>query len=444
MSDRARRVVSPAPGPLSWLFPEIAAFDPRVPEDVLDCAQCALPTARLLELLRKYGEVAIASGPRGRAMQRVLRQALRDGGPRVVLDETVEQFEPVFADAAADARPGAVMIASGTWCAMAELEPGQVGLFPLRPDHAMEDVEAGRRASSASRGRIVPVFLTDPRPAEVAHTRLAESWWGLLPGDHYPDCLRAAHHGWMRELWPGRFLKFRSLEANALAGFDLYDESLRGRYDALPTRDHPLVNRPLILGIDGIDGAGKSSQLTALLAHLESRGLRVGVHKIYRHGVFHETVTDITRQCVGGGNLHLWRLQRHAKLFDSVKYYYSSVVPDMSRCDVLIFDRYVQTHRAAGLGRYGHDPYAREFLSIYPLADRVYLLDLPEETALARIAERQERTVDENPYMLSRFRAALLEIADEERMVVLDSEASIEDNHARIREDVDRMLEARA
>jgi thymidylate kinase len=74
----------------------------------------------------------------------------------------------------------------------------------------------------------------------------------------------------------------------------------------------------------------------------------------------------------------------------------------------------------------------------------VYLLDLPEAKALERISEREEYTVDENPYMLSRFRTALLEIAAEEQMVVLDSEASIEANHARIREDVDRMLEERA
>ncbi len=444
MNDRSRRTVSPAPGPLSWLFPEIAAFERSVPEGVLDEGRRGTSNASRLGILGKCEEVTIASGPRGRTMLRVLRQVFRDGGPRLVLDDGVPQFEPDFIASTVDVEPGAVLLPSGSFCAPSELVEGQVGLLALRPSQATQDIEVGRRASAGFRGRIIPVFLTDPQLPEDAHTRLPESWWGLLPGDHYPDALRAAHHEWMRELWPERFLRFRALEANALAGFDLYDEVLRGRYDGVVPHDRPLVNRPLIIGIDGIDGAGKSSQMNALREYLESRGLRVGVHKIYRHGVFHDTVTDVTRQCKGGRNLHLWRLQRHVKLFDSAKYYYSSVLPEMSRCDVMIFDRYVQTHRAAGLGRYGHDPYAREFLSVYPKADRVYLLDLPEAKALERISEREEYTVDENPYMLSRFRTALLEIAAEEQMVVLDSEASIEANHARIREDVDRMLEERA
>lgn len=201
---------------------------------------------------------------------------------------------------------------------------------------------------------------------------------------------------------------------------------------------------PLILGVDGIDGSGKSTQLTALREYLESQARSVCVHKIYRHGVFHDTVTDLTRQCAGGRNLHPWPLQRRIKLFDSIKYYYRAVEPDMSRCDVMIFDRYVQTHLAAGLGRYGHDPHARELMSVYPDPDRVYLLDVPVEVALKRLAPRTTRTVDENPYMLRRYRDVLRELATvDDRVLVLDGRQDRDAIHETIRADVEQLLEAR-
>ncbi|MEE2888287.1 MAG: hypothetical protein VX951_12725 [Planctomycetota bacterium] len=450
MNSSSRCSLNPAPGPLSWLFPEMVAFEPGQIGSLVDLTRRPYTAAELQEHLGSYAEVAVADGPRGRSLCRILKAAFRAGGPRVRLDDSIPQLESSLVELAAAAPAGEVMLDTGEWRAVTELEADQVGLLPLRPLQAFEDIDVVKRAwSTGCRGRVVPVFLTDPSPAEQAYTRLPEPWWGLLPGDHYPDDLRAAHHDLLRTLWPDRFLQFRAFESYALAGFDLYDEVSRGRFDMAWKRPPSVSSRrPLVLGIDGIDGAGKTSQLKALRRYLESLGLVVGVHKIYRHGVFHETVTELTRQCAGDRNLHLWPLQRRVKLFDSIKYYYSSVVPDLQRCDVLLFDRYVQTHRAAGLGRYDHDPFAREFVSVYPEADRVYLLDLPEPTALARIAKREKSTVDENSYMLGRYRAALLEMASDPNrsdgcLVRLDGTASIADNQAKIRADVDCLLKER-
>ncbi len=296
---------------------------------------------------------------------------------------------------------------------------------------------------------IFPVFFTASRPGDGAvETRLLPSWRGLLPGDRYPAEVREKTRELFRLLQPARFPLFLLFENYALAGVDLHGEAEAGRFTSGSgsffltgrggkARSRP---RPWILAVCGIDGSGKSSHLAALRDYLEERGLKARVHKIYRHGVFHDTVTDLTRLCAGGKNLHLWRIQRLAKLMDSVKYLVSTVEPGMEEQDVLLFDRYLPTHFAAGTGRFHHDPYAREILSSFPRAHKVFLLDLPAEEAVKRLDAREERTVDENPYMLSRFREGLLDLARAGGDTILDARAPFEENQEAIRRETAALL----
>jgi len=293
----------------------------------------------------------------------------------------------------------------------------------------------------------IPFFASLPQANErnqaPVATRMAPTFWGMLPGDAYDQDLRALFHDLFKRLQPDRYLRFLAFENHALAGFDLYDEVLRGRDLEPQASEEKTRPRATVIAIDGIDGAGKSSQLQSLKEYLEGKGKSCVVHKIYRHGVFHDTVTDMTRRCAGDSNLHLWRLQRVAKLFDSIKYFYSTVQADLASHDVVLFDRYLDTHYAAGLGRYHHDPYARELLSVFPDADRIYLLDLEVSTALERIAKRPTRTVDENPYMLAQYRQALLAIANERGSPVLESNRDPSAIRDWIRNDVDALLAER-
>lgn len=451
--ESSSTLVLPPAGPLQWLYPELGRFETS--SAGLDLSTAPLQVADLTERSRGGASISVPDGPRGRVFSRVLRQAVRPRDCRIEAGAQLEEFAQRLGTAVlavADVGAGQVWTVEGRWCAPGELAADEIGVLPLRPGSAAADLARGLGLPDRVRGRVVPVWLTDPEPAEDPTTRLAEGFWGLLPGDRYPSESRRAWHSLVRKLWPSRYQRFRAYENQALAGFDVYEEMLRGRPipPAVSSAVNPAENsaeterRPLIVGIDGIDGAGKSSQIEALRSHLEGRGQRVAVHKIYRHGVFHDTVTDLTRQCDGGRNLHLWQAQRHIKLFDSIKYFYSVVQPGMADHDVLIFDRYVQTHFAAGLGRYGHDPYARELMGVFPPADRVYVLDLPEATALERIARRKHRTVDENPYMLSRFRRVLLEQVDGLDVVRLDATTPMADLAGFIRDDVAALLGARS
>src|SRR5690606_15905992 len=98
---------------------------------------------------------------------------------------------------------------------------------------------------------------------------------------------------------------------------------------------------------------------------------------------------------------------------------------------------------AAARGRYHHDPYGVEWLRVLPPADVGFVLDLPEDEALSRIGARSARTVDENPYMLSRYRAVLLDLARAEGYEVLDARADFERNRALIADAVLRCLPER-
>ena len=302
----------------------------------------------------------------------------------------------------------------------------------------------------------IPIFATRPPPAATArdatpvHTRLRESWYGLLPGDEYGDAVRSRWHALVRTLHPDRFLRFLALENAALAGVDLYDELLRDRAASLPGSSHararvyaPERASARVFAVDRIDNAGKSTHVAQLTDHLKAKGLRVRSHKLFRHGLFHETVTDLMRQCHGDLHLHLWPLQRVVKVFDSLKCFVADVAEDLLSHDALVFDRYASTHLVEGIGRYHYDPFSRELLALLPAADRLFLLDLPEGDALARIdarGARSDRTVDENPYMLGRYRAALLALARREGHVVLDARAPFEENQRRMRAEVDRCL----
>jgi len=430
--------LSPPPGPLAWLHPEL------LPEHPLEGATCF--GDELVERAARAASVAIEEGPRGVALRRFLRERLRGRPIPIELDRARPSFERrLAARHPAVGPPAATRLPTGV-----ELLPidarGDEALLVARLDGAL----AAARRREARSPPPIPILLTREPAASTSepppvHTRLRESWFGLLPGDEYGDAVRSRWHALIRTLHPDRILRFLAFENAALAGIDLYDEVLRDRAGALP---QPRRARARIFAVEGIDGAGKSTHVAALTDHLRSKGLRVASHKLFRHGLFHETVTDLTRQCHGERNLHLWPLQRMVKVFDSLKCFVATVAPDVEQCDAVVFDRYSPTHLAEGIGRYHHDPFSRELLAALPVPDRLFLLDLPEGDALARIEARTARTaktVDENPYMLGRYRDAMVEIARREKHVVLDARAPFESNQRRMREEVDRCLaEARS
>ncbi len=395
----------PPPPPLAWLFPELLDLVAQPPTESLDAL-----------MARGVTTIALPRSPLGRSLLPTLRPRLRARGVRVALTD--------------DATPD--------WTdRLAAHATHETGAVTLRPLTTLASVRTA--ADDADRARLtIPYFATWPSPDADATSRVAPSWWGLVHGDAHDAAFRTATRALIARLHPDRYWHYVALENAALAGFDDYAEAVAGR--------PPIASRavrPLVIGVEGIDGAGKSTHVAAIRRWLDARGLRTAVHKIYRHGVFHDTVTDLTRRCAGERNLHLWRTQRLVKAFDSVKYFAAHVEPDFATHDVILFDRYVDTHFAAAHGRYHRDPWLRELLAVYPPADRVYWLDASIDDALAAIADRPARTVDENAYMLGRYHHALADRARARHVMRIDARAPFDANHGAIVDDLDTLLAER-
>ncbi len=279
---------------------------------------------------------------------------------------------------------------------------------------------------------LLPIFVS-------SDARLHPACWGVLPSHDPPAAWRALTRDLVRELCPDRSLLWRAQEHAALAGVVTRDD-----VDTVERMRRALheSGRPRLIAVCGIDGAGKSAHVEALKLHCTTRGLVCTTHKLFRHGVFHETVTDLTRLCAGDRALHLWRLQRLVKAQDTLRCWHEEVLPRLPDVDVALFDRYVFTHHAEAAGRLHDDAHTRVLLASLPDPDHVVLLDVPVELALERIGERTARTVDENPVMLGRYRHALLDMADRRGWLVLDGRAPFAENTRAIREHLEASLRA--
>jgi dTMP kinase len=300
-------------------------------------------------------------------------------------------------------------------------------LLPVHDPQRLGELLAVVRGLAAQRaGAPLPLpFFAGPAQGEGT-TRLLPVYRGLLPGDGYDARLRAATRELVRLSCPARALLFRALEHYALAGIEF----------APPPPAPAPSPRALVVAIEGIDGAGKSSHVAALAEHARASGLAPRALKVFRHGLFHRTVTDLVRACHGERALHLWRLERLIKVADSLKFWHAEVETALAGCELALFDRYVSTHLAAATGRLHADPGVRALLACYPDPARVYLLDLDVPTALARLGARAERTLDENATMLERYRRALLAQARRGGWTVLDARAPFEANQAFLRADL--------
>lgn len=377
------------------------------------------------------------------------------------------------------------------------MAPGMVRAPRLQaienPSKFASAASAAQQGTAQSRASApVPVFIRGAQwPGSFDSGRSPD--WRLALAPSGPREWHLAQRQWIARIWPHKLPRFDLLCHYAEAGYSLAELSgaaysgrepstvgprggvqsggvhgdlgiraarqseavssgapARRNEPAGPSRSAPQVpqlpgtnqprSAPRLLAICGIDGAGKSSHLAALAEHLTNRGLRVGRFKLFRHGLFHATVTDLARRTRGGRRLCLWRTERLIKVYDSLKYFASTVEPELANYDVVLFDRYSYTHEAAALGRLWHLAGLEPLLERFPQPDQVWLLDLPAERAVERLGERGERTIDEHLFMLDRFRRRLLVAAEREGFSVLDARLDFAVNQARLRAECEALL----
>ena len=258
----------PPPGPLTWLYPELAGLETlgsgdgeAWPEGVLpgrvwDLGRMVPARGGLVDtvLAARPASVQLPDGPRGRTLEFWLGPRLRDAGIPIVLDRSgwsAGQLEAKLAEIAERTPPGTLARVPEPGDRGAD-RPGSDGwhLLPLPGDpQALIDSVLKVQASFSTRC-VIPYFVTRTEPiapepgGEVVETRLPLSWWGLLPGDRYPPELRTLYRGLVRRLHPSRYLQFLAYENLALAGIDLWGEVVAGRFRAWPPESPARLSGP--------------------------------------------------------------------------------------------------------------------------------------------------------------------------------------------------------
>ncbi|GAB93437.1 dTMP kinase [Gordonia rhizosphera] len=155
-----------------------------------------------------------------------------------------------------------------------------------------------------------------------------------------------------------------------------------------------------LIAVEGLDGAGKNTLVTALVDHWRRNGMRVWTVTFPRYG--RSVTADLASEALHG---------RHGDLRDSV--YAMALLFALDRADavdeirealaandIVLLDRYVASNAAYSAARLGQDAggemvrwvteleYGRFGL---PVPDRHVLLGVPAEVAMQRAAGRAAR-----------------------------------------------------
>lgn len=132
---------------------------------------------------------------------------------------------------------------------------------------------------------------------------------------------------------------------------------------------------------EGIDGAGKSSLVTALAEHLRAAGRTVVTSREPTYGPWGKKLRDTanTGRMTAAEEIHYLTEDRREHVRDLI-------LPALARGETVILDRYFYS-TAAYQGTRGADPDAilAAMSAEFPIPDLVLLIDIPPEVGLARI-----------------------------------------------------------
>jgi thymidylate kinase len=190
--------------------------------------------------------------------------------------------------------------------------------------------------------------------------------------------------------------------------------------------------RPKLVSFSGIDGAGKSTQISNLSAHLRMCGLRirlvvywddVAVWKRFRefsgHTLFKgekgigSPANPINRRDKNVRSWYMTLVRLLLYLLDAISLAVVAAKIRNSLADVIIFDRYAYDELAnLPLERFPARLYARLLLSLVPKPDVAFLLDADPELARARKPEYPAE-------FLHRHRAAYLKLGKIAKMTLV-------------------------
>lgn len=257
-------------------------------------------------------------------------------------------------------------------------------------------------------------------------------WLGFVP-----PAARLAAQDVLRDAWVQHW-SARGEEAAVKAALVGIDPALE---EALHRPTEPARwGRAATVAITGIDGSGKSTQVATLLESLAQRRFSVRAIKLYRQGLFLELANELSGRTRRGASLGMFRVSRVVKLVDSLRVLRDEVLPALASDDVVVFDRYLETHEAAG-AQLTWDLSNHPALAVFPRVDVQVLMRLDAETSMVRLGRRGGvRSADEHPTGQRIYAREFDRIAARDGFVVLDARDDRDENARSIAREVDAQI----
>jgi dTMP kinase len=195
--------------------------------------------------------------------------------------------------------------------------------------------------------------------------------------------------------------------------------------------------RGVIIALEGIDGAGTTTQSARLATWLRGRGRDVLQTREPSRGAVGTVIREALRAEGPGIDAHALALLFAADRLDHVA---REVTPALARGEIVISDRYVLSSLAYQ-GIECPEDWVAALNRFAPAPDLTLLLDLDAEVGLARVrhrgdpAERYDR-LD----VLRRVAARYRDLAHEAGAVVLDGARDVDTVEAAVRREVERVV----
>ena len=177
--------------------------------------------------------------------------------------------------------------------------------------------------------------------------------------------------------------------------------------------------RGLLIAVEGIDGAGKTTIANHLCDFLSKKGYKCVVLKEPSESIYGKMIKSLKSRPAPETEMELFLKDREMDVKDRI-------LPALEEGKIVIMDRYYYSNIAYQSARGLNADRIRELNErIAPKPDLVILLDLSPSKALERIKNREKLSIFEEKDYLENVRQKFREIADE-RTVIINAERDLE------------------
>jgi len=186
----------------------------------------------------------------------------------------------------------------------------------------------------------------------------------------------------------------------------------------------------LLIAIEGIDGAGKTTQAKRLVRWLKSEG----VNACYTSEPTNSALGRLIKKRLRSKDSD-HRLDALLFAADRLEHYYGFIEPRIRKGQVVVSDRYVYSSIAYQGALTGDVDWVCAINKWAPAPDVAIYIDISPEVGLARLSSRKisEKTKYERMETLSRVRELYLKMCNEGLLIIIDGERSIEEVQGDIR-----------